>query len=70
MALSNEEIVQRVKDKLEAKNRKIQEKDEEIVQLKKKVEQLEAQMADSLKKIESREKLLDSIGDILAADET
>jgi len=70
MALSNEEIVQRVKDKLEAKNRKIQEKDEEIVQLKKKVEQIEAQLADSLKKIESREKLLDSIGDILAADET
>ena len=70
MALSNEEIVQRVKDKLEAKNRKIQEKDEEIVEMKKKVEQLEAQLADSLKKIECREKLLDSIGDILAADET
>lgn len=69
MALSNEEIIKKVKDKLEAKNRKIQERDEEILRLKKKVEELEAQLEDSFKKIEGREKLIDSIGDILAADE-
>ena len=69
MALSNEEIITMVKEKLAKKNRKIQQRDEEIAQLRKKLEALEAQLQESVKKIENREKLIDTIGDILTTDE-
>lgn len=68
MALSNEQMIAMVKEKLEAKNRKLREREEEIQRLNKKIEQLEAQLEESYKKIENRENLIDTISDILSAD--
>ena len=70
MALSNEDIIAKVKQKIQDKNRKIHERDEEIIRLNRKLEELESHLEQSYKKVENREQLIDTIADILSSDES
>ncbi|MBE7559704.1 hypothetical protein HS125_12460 [bacterium] len=68
MPHSNEDVIKMVRSKLEIKNQAIAERDAAIRKLEDKVRDLENRLAEAHRQLESREGLIDAIGDILNED--
>jgi len=67
---TNDELIKRIKEKLNTKNQKIKQQQEEITLMKKLIKELQVKLEESVKKVENRENLLTTIDEILQADET
>ncbi len=68
MPHTNEEVIKMVRSKLEHKNQIIAERDLALRKLEDKVRDLENRLAEAHRQLESREGLIDAIGDILTED--
>lgn len=68
MPYTNEEVIKMVRSKLEHKNQVIAERDASIRKLEEKIRDLENRLAEAHRQLESREGLIDAIGDILNED--